>query len=70
MDSGVHPILHLKFHHQLSYSKLNLKIEYASLYYRCEVWNYNKSETDLINHSIESFDLVEIILRQKMFMSK
>ena len=27
-DSGVHPKLHSKCHHQISYSKLDLKIEY------------------------------------------
>ena len=27
-DSGVHPTLHAKCHHQIIYSKLNLKIEY------------------------------------------
>ena len=55
MDSGVHPTLHSKCHHQIIYSKLNLKIEYPPPYTR-KIWNYSRSETDLINHSIESFD--------------
>ena len=55
MDSGVHPTLHSKCHHQIIYSKLNLKIKYPPPYTR-KVWNYSRSETDLINHSIESFD--------------
>ena len=55
MDSGVHPKLHSKCHHQIIYSKLNLKIEYPPPYTR-KIWNYSRSETDLINRSIESFD--------------
>ena len=55
MDSGVHPALHSKCHHQIIYAKLNLKIEYPPPYTR-KIWNYRKSETDLINRSIESFD--------------
>ena len=55
MESGLHPTLHSKCHHQIIYSKLNLKIEYPPPYTR-KIWNYSRSETDLINHSIESFD--------------
>ena len=59
MDSGVHPILHSKCHLQIIYSKLNLKIEYLSPYTH-KIWNYNRSETDLSNRSIESFDLSKL----------
>ena len=55
MDSGVHPVIHSKGHHQVIYSKLNLEIEYPPPYTR-KIWNYSRSETDLINNSIESFD--------------
>ena len=48
--SGVHSSLHPKCHHQVIYSKLNLKIEYPSPYTH-EIWDYNKVETDLINCS-------------------
>ena len=41
--------------HQIIYSKLNLKIEYPPSCTR-KIWDYNRSETDLINHSIEIFD--------------
>ena len=34
MDSGVDSSLHPKCHHQIIYSKLNLNIEYPSLYIR------------------------------------
>ena len=47
-------------HHQIIYSKLNLKIEYPPSY-TCKIWDYNKSETDLINHSIESFDWSKLL---------
>ena len=55
MDSRVHPVIHSKGHHQVIYSKLNLEIEYPPPYTR-KIWNYSRSETDLINNSIESFD--------------
>ena len=54
-DSGVHPTLHSKCHHQIIYSKLNLKIEYRPHYNR-KIWNCSRSETDLINRSIGSFN--------------
>ena len=68
MDSGVHSTLHSKCHHQIIYSKLNLKIEYPPPY-TCKIWDYNRSETDLINCSIESFDWSKLFLG-KMFMNK
>ena len=55
MDSGVHPTLRSKCHHQIIYAKLNLKIKYPPPY-TCNIWNYSRSEKDLINRSIESFD--------------
>ena len=48
MDSGVDSFLHPKCHHQIIYSKPNLKMEYPSPYSR-KVWGYNRAETDLIN---------------------
>ena len=45
MDSGVHLSLHEKCHHQIIYSKLNLRIEYPPPYIR-KIWDYNRSETD------------------------
>ena len=60
MDSGIHPTLHAKWHHQIFYSKhqifyskLNLKDEYSPAYI-CEIWHYNRAETDLFNCAIES----------------
>ena len=45
MDSGVHLSLREKCHHQIIYSKLNLKIECPPPYIR-KIWDYNISETD------------------------
>ena len=55
MDYGVHLSLHEKCHHQIIYSKLNLKIEYPPQYIG-KIWDYNRSVTDSINRSIEIFD--------------
>ena len=50
LNFGVHSSLHPKCHHQIIYSKL------------CEIWNYNKAETDLINRSIENADWSSLFL--------
>ena len=55
MDSGMHPTLQSKCHHQIILSKLNLKVESHPPYSR-KIWNNSTSETELINRSIESFD--------------
>ena len=52
---SAHPTLHSKCHHQIIYAKLNLKIKYPPPY-TSQIWNYSRSETNLINRSIESFD--------------
>ena len=51
MDSGVHPSLHSKCHHQVIYAKLNLQIQY---FYT--LWDYGKAQFDLINKANENFD--------------
>ena len=51
----MHHTLHSKCHHQITYSKVNLKIDYPLSYTR-KICDYSISETELINHSIESFD--------------
>ena len=53
MDSGLDSFLHPKCHHQIIYSKLNLKIEYPPPYIR-KMWDYNRAETYLINGLIKS----------------
>ena len=51
----VHGFMSYGLSTQIIYSKLNLKIKYPSPY-TGKIWDCNRSETDLINHSIESFD--------------
>ena len=65
IDSGIHPSkelinlldpsLHLNCHHQVIFSKLNLKTQYPPIYAR-EVWDYGNAQTDLINRAIDQFD--------------
>ena len=50
----MHPTLYPKCHHQMIYSKLNLKIDYPPCY-MCIIWDYTKSKTDFINHFIKRF---------------
>ena len=66
-DSGVNPTLDSQCHHQIIFSKHNLKIEYPPPYTR-KIWNYNRSETDLITA------LLKVLIGQncsqvKMFMN-
>ena len=61
MDSGTHPALHLKCHHQIIYSKINLKVAYSSPS-MSKIWDYSRSVTDLIIHSIECFDWSNLFL--------
>ena len=44
VDSGVHPFLHPNCHHQITFSRYNLPVEYSLLYERL-VWDYNKANT-------------------------
>ena len=53
MDSGVHSTLHEKCHHQIIYSKLNLKIWYPPPYIR-KIWDCNLRHS--VNRSVEIFD--------------
>ena len=54
IDSGMHPSLHPNYHHQIVFSKLNLKIEYPPLYERL-VWDYKNPDSQSINKAIEMF---------------
>ena len=42
VDSGVHPSLHSNCHHQITYCKINLNIEYPPPYERL-FWDYNRA---------------------------
>ena len=66
MDSGIHSSLHEKCHHQILYSKLNLKIEYPPPYIR-KTWDYNR-QTQLI--ALLKFLIGLIYSQVKMCMNK
>ena len=55
MNSGVHSSLHPNCHHQIIFSKINLKIEYPPPYERL-VWNYGKANEEAINYVISRFN--------------
>ena len=55
VDFGIHPSLHENCHHQIVYSKFDLKIFYSPPYERT-VWHYQQADTELIERSLESFD--------------
>ena len=51
-DCGTHPSLNKNCHHQITFCKLNLKVEYPPLYQRL-VWNFKKTNNDAIKRAIE-----------------
>ena len=51
-DCGTNPSLHPNCHHQITFCKLNLKVEYPSPYQRL-VWNFKKSNNDAIKKAVE-----------------
>ena len=55
VDFSIHPSLHENCHHQIIYSKFNLKIFSPPLYERT-VWYYQQAKTKLIKKSLENFD--------------
>ena len=52
IDFSTHPLLRKNCHHQISFCKLNLKVECPSPYQRL-VWNFKKSNSDAIKKAIE-----------------
>ena len=61
IDSGIHPSLHQTCHHQDIFCKLNMKIEYPPSY-ASEIFDYGKSQTDLIKREIDQFDWYNLFL--------
>ena len=51
---GLHPSLHENCHHQIIYSKFDLKTFYRQLYEKT-VWHYQQVDTELIKRSSEKF---------------
>ena len=54
-DSGVHPSLRVKCHHQIIHCKFNLMIVYPPPYERL-VWDCKRTNTDGIINSINQVD--------------
>ena len=54
-ESGEFPSLHVKCHHQIIYSKLNLNVIYAPPYQRL-ILDYKKANVDCIKKSLNSAD--------------
>ena len=52
IDSGVHSSLHENCHHQIIYSKFNLKIEYPPPYQQL-IWEYKKAKIENIKQAVE-----------------
>ena len=52
VNSGAHPSLHKNCHHQITFCKLILKIEYAPPYERL-VWDYKKADTNSIRRALK-----------------
>ena len=66
MNSVVDSSLHSKCHHEIIYSKPNLKIEFPPLYTRTN-WNYNRAETDFINSATENCDWLNLFLGKNVY---
>ena len=54
-ESGVHPSLSTRCHHQIIYAKISFEIYLPPSYTR-EVWHYKYAQTNLIHQSIVNFD--------------
>ena len=52
IDCGTNPSLHPNYHHQMTFCKLNLKVDYPPPYQRL-VWNFRKPNNEAIKKAIE-----------------
>ena len=55
VESGVHPSLHLNFHHEIVFAKFDLQIYYPPPQPR-EIWHYKEANTELIRRSVIEFN--------------
>ena len=55
VDSVLHPTLHEYCHHQITYCKLNLEIEYPLPYERL-VWDFKRTDVNAITTAINQVD--------------
>ena len=51
MESGAHSSLHQNCHHQIVFTKFNLKNYFPPLY-ESEIWHYEKENADLIRSAL------------------
>ena len=51
VQSGVHPSLHPNCHHQITFSRYNLNVEYPPPYEKL-VWDYKKANTESIKQAV------------------
>ena len=63
VDSGVHPFLHPNCHHQITFSRYNLTVEYSLLYERL-VWDYNKANTESIKQTTTQINWQNLFLNK------
>ena len=68
VDSGVHSSFHKNFHHQITFCKLNLQIEYPPPYKRL-VWDYKKADTNSIRKTLKQVNR-EFLFKKKILMNK
>ena len=60
MESGVHSFLHLNCHHQITYTKFDLKIYYPPPYER-EIWHFDQAIVDHIRRVVDLFPWKKIL---------
>ena len=65
VDSGTHPSLHSNCHHQITYCKLNLHIQYPPPYQRL-VWNFKLADIKAIRRSLELVNWEHLFLNKSV----
>ena len=71
VDSGVHPSLQSNCHHQITYCKLNLNIEYPPPYEPL-VWDYNRANVEGIKNPLslligKSCSIIKVFTNRYLF---
>ena len=64
-DCGTHLSLNKQCHHQITFCKLNLKLEYPPPYQRL-AWNFKKSNNDAIKRAIELANWNSLLSRRNV----
>ena len=65
MESGVHSSFHPNCHHEIAYTKFNLKIHYPSPFER-EIWHYDEANVDHIRKAVDLFPWVKTLRNLNM----